>query len=297
MERDRIDPTIFERSFPRTLGLARLLVLEALPKTSDREEYLIQRRSERGRPALPTKYYQRSSGNMKDYAILTGDEDFVNKLLELGAKPQISFEDFVPSFNVLLGDNHAFEDRHHYFVKSVNQSIIEAVQCGMPIAAEYLLHNGADANTLTIECGMVLMLGYEMRYPRGTTLLDVVNEKIENLEKAITTESPWARPMKLLDDFYYLGNTAPGTYQHWQLSKELITAKRIVDGWHQARHDKMKNQGEQQCVPEKIKELVSLKHSFESLRREIIKRGGKTVEDLHPNIFVPLPEQQDEYKR
>ena len=66
LERDRIDPTVFERSFPRTMGLARLLVLETLPKTSDREQYLIQRRLERGRPALPTKYYQQSSGNMKD---------------------------------------------------------------------------------------------------------------------------------------------------------------------------------------------------------------------------------------
>ncbi|EAU38562.1 predicted protein [Aspergillus terreus NIH2624] len=50
LNRSRIDPTIFERSFSRTVGLARLLVLEQLPLASDRENYLQQRRRERGRP-------------------------------------------------------------------------------------------------------------------------------------------------------------------------------------------------------------------------------------------------------
>lgn len=49
LNRSRIDPTIFERSFGRTVGLARLLVLEKLPKTTDRESYVDQRRKERGR--------------------------------------------------------------------------------------------------------------------------------------------------------------------------------------------------------------------------------------------------------
>ena len=49
LDRSRIDPTIFERSFGRTLGLARLLVLEKLPSTTDRDAYIDQRRAERGR--------------------------------------------------------------------------------------------------------------------------------------------------------------------------------------------------------------------------------------------------------
>ncbi|KAK5990707.1 hypothetical protein PT974_08976 [Cladobotryum mycophilum] len=52
LDRSRIDPTIFERSFQRTLGLARLLVLERLPTTRVREEYMNKRRQERGRPAI-----------------------------------------------------------------------------------------------------------------------------------------------------------------------------------------------------------------------------------------------------
>ncbi|KAF2741780.1 ankyrin repeat protein [Sporormia fimetaria CBS 119925] len=67
LERSRIDPTIFERNFARTVGLARLLVLERLPSKSDRESYMDERRKERGRPAINRGYYRNShSGNIKD---------------------------------------------------------------------------------------------------------------------------------------------------------------------------------------------------------------------------------------
>ncbi|KAL8827871.1 MAG: hypothetical protein Q9170_006840 [Blastenia crenularia] len=68
LDRSKIDPTIFERSFARTMGLARLLVLEQLPKPGDREDYLNQRREERGRPAVETYYRSRRSlpDNVKD---------------------------------------------------------------------------------------------------------------------------------------------------------------------------------------------------------------------------------------
>jgi hypothetical protein len=66
LDRTRIDPTIFERSFGRTQGLARLLILEKLPKTQDRDNYMDQRRAERGRPALHRNYYRKMGGNIKD---------------------------------------------------------------------------------------------------------------------------------------------------------------------------------------------------------------------------------------
>ncbi|KAL8927248.1 MAG: hypothetical protein Q9208_002424 [Pyrenodesmia sp. 3 TL-2023] len=61
LDRSKVDPTIFERSFARTVGLAKLLVLEQLPKPGDREDYLRQRRLERGRPAADTYYRSRRS--------------------------------------------------------------------------------------------------------------------------------------------------------------------------------------------------------------------------------------------
>lgn len=66
LDRSRVDPTIFERSFRRTLGLARLLILERLPTTNARDEYLKKRREERGRPELEHRFNYRLFGNIKD---------------------------------------------------------------------------------------------------------------------------------------------------------------------------------------------------------------------------------------
>ena len=66
LDRSRIDPTLFERSFGRTLGLARLLVLEKLPKNTDRDAYVDQRRAERGRPTINRWNARKLKGNMKE---------------------------------------------------------------------------------------------------------------------------------------------------------------------------------------------------------------------------------------
>ncbi|KIW41717.1 uncharacterized protein PV06_07247 [Exophiala oligosperma] len=68
IDRTRIDPTIFERSFTRVQGLARVLVLEKLPHPNDRDTYLAQRREERGRPPLPwqKRFRHELPGNIKD---------------------------------------------------------------------------------------------------------------------------------------------------------------------------------------------------------------------------------------
>ncbi|KAK0655741.1 hypothetical protein B0T16DRAFT_397626 [Cercophora newfieldiana] len=68
LDRTRVDPTIFERSFQRTLGLARLLVLERLPTASSRDSYLDKRREERGRPRIDrySKFARTLAGNIKE---------------------------------------------------------------------------------------------------------------------------------------------------------------------------------------------------------------------------------------
>ncbi|KAK0618316.1 hypothetical protein B0T17DRAFT_509862 [Bombardia bombarda] len=68
LDRSRVDPTIFERSFQKTLGLAKLLVLEQLPTPSSRDSYLDKRRLERGRPVIDRFYRNLRSikGNIKE---------------------------------------------------------------------------------------------------------------------------------------------------------------------------------------------------------------------------------------
>jgi hypothetical protein len=65
IDRSKVDPTIFERSFPSVVGLARLLVMEKLPSQSDREEYLAQRLRERGAlgKSKTPRYFRRAGGH------------------------------------------------------------------------------------------------------------------------------------------------------------------------------------------------------------------------------------------
>jgi hypothetical protein len=84
LDRSKIDPTIFERSFSHVLGLARLLVMEKLPTSNARDGYLGHRRAERDRPpSLAEKYHYNSGGNLKelqpeDVAEWVEDEDVSN---------------------------------------------------------------------------------------------------------------------------------------------------------------------------------------------------------------------------
>jgi hypothetical protein len=66
LDRSRIDPTIFERNFARTVGLARLLVLERLPTKGQREAYMDERRRERGRPAINRYFRYGRQDNIKE---------------------------------------------------------------------------------------------------------------------------------------------------------------------------------------------------------------------------------------
>lgn len=94
LDRSRVDPTIFERSFARTMGLARLLVLETLPKPDDRETYLNERRVERGRPQANTWYRRRHKlvGNVKDE-----DPDDIAEWV---------YEDDIANYHTVLSDGH-----------------------------------------------------------------------------------------------------------------------------------------------------------------------------------------------
>ncbi|KAK6512296.1 hypothetical protein TWF481_001186 [Arthrobotrys musiformis] len=59
LAREKIDPTIYERSINRLKGLAKLLVLERLPDVEERDSYLDDRRRERGRPNKRNKVTRR----------------------------------------------------------------------------------------------------------------------------------------------------------------------------------------------------------------------------------------------
>ncbi|KAK6333268.1 hypothetical protein TWF718_011088 [Orbilia javanica] len=66
LTREKIDPTIYERSINRLKGLAKLLVLERLPDVEERDSYLEDRRRERGRPDKRNAVFRKTlNGDLK----------------------------------------------------------------------------------------------------------------------------------------------------------------------------------------------------------------------------------------
>ncbi|KAF5379120.1 hypothetical protein D9615_005878 [Tricholomella constricta] len=77
LERDNVDPTIYERSIARIQGLARLLVLEKLANTDVRFDFLESRRSLRGKPVPLHGHHKRKrmyKGDLKADAFIGGLE-------------------------------------------------------------------------------------------------------------------------------------------------------------------------------------------------------------------------------
>ncbi|TFK33687.1 hypothetical protein BDQ12DRAFT_766148 [Crucibulum laeve] len=78
LEREKIDPTIYERSIARMEGLARLLVLEKLIDTDARTSFLDARRALRGRPSALNRYSRRNKrkykGDLKEDTAIGGLE-------------------------------------------------------------------------------------------------------------------------------------------------------------------------------------------------------------------------------
>ncbi|MCJ1245260.1 hypothetical protein MMC30_002463 [Trapelia coarctata] len=243
-------------------------------------------------------------------ALSTRDDMFVQKVLELGAKPTISSEDFIPSYinkyeeiqYLLPPDPGAKLNRaKEAFREHVIQPIVQAIQDGMPKSALLILEAGADPNTLS-QNGNKLLMRHESLYglggyeAPGETLLDLVNEKIESLAEA-NKEHTFEEPVILNDDAEYIGDAVPGSYRHWHFSRELEVAKRLVVNWRKAREEAIKQKNDEVGLEERREKIRTLKVDFESLRERIEKAGGQTFKELHPDIVMNNRNQNQDLTR
>ncbi|PWW71736.1 ankyrin [Tuber magnatum] len=107
LDRSRIDPTIYERAFNRTVGLARLLVLEAFPEPEMRDAYVRQRKQEMGRPVDPyaSLWMKRNRGDKKQGA----DED----LAEWNFEDMSNYE----KFSIPYGPGYDAKKIERLFIK------------------------------------------------------------------------------------------------------------------------------------------------------------------------------------
>ena len=222
-------------------------------------------------------------------AIRTGDAELVNKILGLGAKPTVEFEDYIRSWkykfddssNMLTPDNQQLRDR---FNQNVQQPVVLAVGFDLSSVVQRLLDLGVDVNTLDLVGHQVIGDSWKRTYHTGMSLLDVINKKIKDLGRGLKEPDESAPAIALADDSHYLGSVAPGSYQHWGISKNLEVARSIVRDLQKNQELKRTQDLDQVGIKEKKDALSKLHKDFKAIRSVLLRQGGKTFKQLHPKI-------------
>ena len=224
-------------------------------------------------------------------AIKSKDETLVANLIDLGVSHNISFQEYAQAYLASFGKQkwaqHSNDMVLSSFQRSVEQPIVEAITNDLPGVVRLLIDSGADVNTLSRDGQLALNDDQSRGSRRGTSLLDLLNEKIDNARRQARPQH-FKDPMELKEDSHYLGQAQAGTYQHWQLNTQLNKAKEMIESWHE---DKATVQAKDLNDRRKQKDReawLQLAKEFEELREHVVKQGeAKTFKELYPDVKEP----------
>ncbi|KAL4998867.1 ankyrin repeat-containing domain protein [Aspergillus recurvatus] len=238
-------------------------------------------------------YYHFTAESPLSHAITVKDRTKIMKLLEMGAHPAITLEDYMKAAKAMesgMGQHWNRQGVNHKkeFELNIMQPVILAIQQDMPAVAAELLARGADPNTLTQDGYKVLRDDWSRNDRTGSSLLDYVQAKIAALRKYNGEKVSAQKPTELdPDDSTYLQGLQQGTYQMW-LAKESLRQKRV---WFAREKDiyekdvKEKENGE--GLAEKKAAVEALLADYEKLETDLLSRDAKTFKQLHPDIDAP----------
>ncbi|KAF2476310.1 ankyrin [Lindgomyces ingoldianus] len=218
-------------------------------------------------------------------AIQNGNALAALKLLDVGAEAHIQFKDWMKSVesqyeSVSKRDSNL---NHAEFNKDVEQPIILAVQTELSDLVMKLLELGVDPNTLTKQTQAAMVNTWYQRYNKMETLLDIVREKIKQLRNFEDTAEPELPEKNLKDGVNYLEGLEPESYK-WFIAKIFIedaqgSDKRALEAYEK----RLKQHNERKGIEEKKAAVAALADQFEVVEKELIKRGGQTFLELHPD--------------
>ncbi|GKT40101.1 uncharacterized protein ColSpa_00282 [Colletotrichum spaethianum] len=220
-------------------------------------------------------------------AIENSDSILVLKLLEAGANPQIEFDTWLKAARFSKASDRlgSYEENKSQFKFNTEQPLIMAIQsCSEPEVALNLIEKGADPNTLTTNSYRAIAFEHHRSCYQGQTALDLVRHQLEQLQLYKGEKFTASKPELPLGMDEFLQNYEEGSYQHWQVSENIhwrkINYKRQQESYEEAKkkHDELKGATEKM---EAIKELIT---SLEKLEKTIVAKGGKTFQDLYPDI-------------
>ena len=226
-------------------------------------------------------------------AIRKGHKSLIDRLLELGAKATIDFEEFAQAYHRKW--EHASKDPEQVrkiYERTVEQPVIHAVQQELPELAGKLLDIGANPTTIPAAAHLRVENPNNNYDADDKSLLDRVRHKAEKLRKYM--EKPEedaipAAPATLRDDEEYLKSLEPGSYRYWLAKYDLEQAKGILSlqmKQHQQeieQHKKKDVEGE----AEKRAAVKMLITGFVNLEQTLLDKGAKTFYETYPELKRP----------
>ncbi|KAK4170229.1 Ankycorbin [Cladorrhinum sp. PSN259] len=220
-------------------------------------------------------------------AVQNGNLALVLKLLDQGAVPHINFEIWLKaakqSTNIMSMLN-TFENNQTLYHRTTEQTLIVAINSSNPASALALLERGADPNAVTMESRSQMQHYYST--VNGESALDLVNKHLKALQE-YKGESGATLPTlrKGLDNF--LAGYEHGTYQHWEVSREIKKIKAA----HQTalREYEMTKKALENAsgIAEKQAAIQEAIATLEKVKESLLARGAKTFGDLFPEYRNP----------
>lgn len=220
-------------------------------------------------------------------ALAHNDPIMVLKLLNMGAQPEVDFKTWLqakkttPSRASSLGD---LERNQKMFKESTEQPIITAVHCGNYEAALELLVRDVQVNTLTSQTESLLKNEYSRSWNKGESLLDVVQYASEQISKYDGEKPTHHKPGEQIGIDTYLDKFEPGSYAHWRVSRAIKSTKESCKNQQKLYDEQLKKIAGNPAAQNKMDAVKEALENLKKLEQEIKRRGGKTFEELYPDI-------------
>ncbi|OBT68741.1 hypothetical protein VE03_02198 [Pseudogymnoascus sp. 23342-1-I1] len=246
---------------------------------------------------LVTMEDYKSARTMLTMAIKEGHDKILGKLLSLGAKSTIPYEDFIKCYfsKNEYAKNNAADQNMKTYQTTCSQPLVLAAIRELPKMAAALLAQGADPSTLTIAGQMALSGSFHYNTGTAVTVLDVVQRKLKSLREHKSLK--WTTnkvPTTLQDEAYYVEDLKPGTYMHWTALNRYKVVKAENDAqWASYKKSCEIPSGFGAAAEAKVSAIQSLIVEYEELEKILIEAKAKTFKEAYPTInIVPNPNNQ-----
>ncbi|KAK2683117.1 hypothetical protein RAB80_001063 [Fusarium oxysporum f. sp. vasinfectum] len=180
------------------------------------------------------------------------------------------------------------ETNQKMYKETVEQPLITAIRSGRTDVAIKLLEGGADPNSLNTETHRLIFNEYQRNWNKGQSALDLIQKSLKSLRGfTVETNGP-VKPRETPGMDEFLSHFTPGSYSHWVVSEQVGSEKRSFASRLKRYEEDIKKNPEPKGVPEKLEAIKELSAGFKALEEELISRGGKTFDELHPDIKTNL---------